>query len=427
MSKKIIYIIALTSSIGASVVSVEIAGVQLSVFRGLVILLSMLVLFDLLLNNKPINSFANRDNYLSVSFMIVWALYAFMTLAWVKDYRGWLRSVYFLSLGLLAVLLFTKYLRSKFDVLRAMKAFSVMIYFHNILGWYELRTGNYLFLNNSVRYYTIHKLPVSMFGNTNNFATFMLFSVFILFVCFSNSKNMIYKATNIIFMASSVLLILSTRSRANMLGLVMAAAIFVFLGIKNKRIRRGLLLCLGLAVIFLLIKPEYLMRIYSTMDSNLQFRFTAERGSDITRLNLIKNGLLFLLSTFGFGTGAGNIEIWMANYSQYYVGDIVNIHNWWFEILVGYGVVIFAMYICFYIGLFKSMYRRYRHSTDKVDITISLAIMSCMVGYIIGSVSSSSNISTEWLWVFWAIAIAFQGVPTFEEKKSSTPIDGGTN
>lgn len=40
--------------------------------------------------------------------------------------------------------------------------------------------------------------------------------------------------------------------------------------------------------------------------------------------------------------------------------------------------------------------------------TQSLWIAVCMVGFVMGGVSSSSNISTEWLWSFWAIAIAYQ-------------------
>jgi len=33
-----------------------------------------------------------------------------------------------------------------------------------------------------------------------------------------------------------------------------------------------------------------------------------------------------------------------------------------------------------------------------------------MVGFVIGSVSSSSNINNEWLWVYWGIAVAYQGM-----------------
>ncbi|GEM02103.1 teichuronic acid biosynthesis protein TuaE [Halolactibacillus halophilus] len=417
MAKKIVYMIALTSSIGASILSIELAGVQLSIFRGFVILLTIYMLLEVLLNYKPIVVFRKKENSYSIIFMFIWVAYAIMTLAWVKDYSGWLRSVYFLVLGFLAVVIFSRYLKSNYDILKTFKFLSIMIYFHNIMGWYEITTGNYIFLNDSIQKYVNYKLPVSMFSNTNNFATFMLFSVFILYVCVYNSKKLSYKILNIGFILSSSYLLVMTGSRANILGFIMALSAFVFLALKNKRVRRGLLFVLGLAFFILVIKPEYIVSFYSLIDENLTFRFAAQIGSDATRINLIKNGMIFLLSTFGFGTGAGNIEIWMANYSKYFVGDILNIHNWWFEILVGYGIIIFIMYMWFYIRLFNSMYRKYKKSSNKIEITISLAIMSSMVGYIVGSVSSSSNISSEWLWVFWAIAIAFQGIPKFSENK----------
>ncbi len=425
MSKKFVYVIALTSSIGASVISIELASIQLSIFRGFVVLLTIYMLLEILLNNKPLIVLSKKENSYSIVFMFAWIAYAVITLAWVKDYSGWLKSVYFLTLGFLSVVIFSRYLKSNYDILKTFKFLSIMIYFHNIMGWYEITTGNYIFLNNSVQKYMNYKLPVSMFSNTNNFATFMLFSVFILYVCASNSNKISYKMINIGFIISSTYLLVMTGSRANILGFIMALSTFIFLALKNKRVRRGLLLVLGVAFFILLIKPEYIISFYSMIDKNLTFRFAAQIGSDATRINLIKNGMNFLISTFGFGTGAGNIEIWMASYSKYYVGDIVNIHNWWFEVLVGYGVIIFTMYMCFYIGLFRSMYRKFKLSTNKIEVTISLAIMSSMVGYIIGSVSSSSNISSEWLWVFWAIAIAFQGISRTSKKDVTVSCQEG--
>ena len=165
----------------------------------------------------------------------------------------------------------------------------------------------------------------------------------------------------------------------------------------------------------LLFNPELITNLLYTIDEQLYFRFS-EQGSDLTRLNLIKNGFIFLFETCGFGTGAGNIDYWMANYGVYYTGTIENIHNWWMEILTGYGIVIFIMYIVFYVKLFLSAYKKFKTSEDKVDISISLGIMCCMAGYIVGSISSSSNISSEWLWVFWGIAIAYQGMSSIDNK-----------
>jgi teichuronic acid biosynthesis protein TuaE len=158
------------------------------------------------------------------------------------------------------------------------------------------------------------------------------------------------------------------------------------------------------------LNPESIKSLFISINENLNINFSSQSGSDFVRINLIKNGLFFLISTLGFGVGAGNIEYWMSHKAMYNTGGVLNIHNWWLEILVGYGVVIFIMYIVFYFKLFRSFYRKFKYSRSKVDMSMSLGIMCFMIGYVIGSISSSSNISSEWLWVFWGIAIAYQGV-----------------
>ena len=60
--------------------------------------------------------------------------------------------------------------------------------------------------------------------------------------------------------------------------------------------------------------------------------------------------------------------------------------------------------------LFKSMRKIYKVSNDDIDSSISLSIMCIMLGYIIAGITSSSNMDVEWLWVFWALAITYQGV-----------------
>ena len=46
----------------------------------------------------------------------------------------------------------------------------------------------------------------------------------------------------------------------------------------------------------------------------------------------------------------------------------------------------------------------------KEKKSMAFAICAIMVGFTIGSVSSSCNITNEFLWTFWAILIAFQGI-----------------
>ena len=116
-----------------------------------------------------------------------------------------------------------------------------------------------------------------------------------------------------------------------------------------------------------------------------------------------------MLKTFGFGTGAGNIEHWMVNYKIYYTGTITNMHNWWMEILTGYGIIIFVGYVWIYFKMFKILYSSYIKSNDKFIRNTSLGLISAMTAFIIGSVSSSSNMGTAWIWLLWGVVIAYIG------------------
>lgn len=412
MIKILVYISIITSMIGsASVFAIDAGIFQLSLFRVSILLLFLYIIIKMLIKDKKIRLNNQKSNSYSIKFMFIWIIYAFFSLAWVKDYNAWMRTLFFLFIGLLSYIIISKYLKSKFDILLAFRLIFIMILIHNLLGWYEIYTNNYIFLSiDRIAKYTRLNHPVSTFGNTNDYATFMLFSVWVSYICLINAKNIISKFIYISLIISSVLLLISTSSRANLLGVILSMMLFIVLSMKRKKTRNISLALLGIVFLIVLLNPESIKSLFISINENLNINFSSQSGSDFVRINLIKNGLFFLISTLGFGVGAGNIEYWMSHKAMYNTGGVLNIHNWWLEILVGYGVVIFIMYIVFYFKLFRSFYRKFKYSRSKVDMSMSLGIMCFMIGYVIGSISSSSNISSEWLWVFWGIAIAYQGV-----------------
>lgn len=408
--KNIAYLGILTSVIGASVISIDLGFFQLSLFRILILFMATLTILQMLKTNEKFKIRSTNDMNHSVKIFIFWFLYSIISLAWVFDYVAWIRSVYFIGLGALTIIIFSRLLKKTSDIITAFKLIALMSIFHNLIGWFEVNTGKYLFLSaDRILLYSKNNYPVSMFGNTNDFATFMLFSVFILFICFTVSKKLISKIVYMTSMFSSSYLILLTSSRANILGLIIGVAFLIYFSLRNKRVRFIMVSFLMLLFSFVLIYPNMVQDFINNTMGNLKFNFDTT-NSEVVRINLIKNGFLFLIQTFGFGTGAGNIEYWMENRGVYYTADVVNIHNWWLEILTGYGVLVFTLYILFYFKLFKSLFRTFRISKEKEDITISLSVMCCMIGFVFGAISSSSNISAEWLWVFWAIVIAYQGI-----------------
>lgn len=406
--KYVFKLLILTSLIGTSVIYVNIGIFQLSLFRGLLIVLLYLILLNSLSMNTKFQPVIKKNNRFSIQFMMFWFLYALITIGWVKDYVGWIKSVYFLGIGILLIIIMITLLKTKYDILKTLKIFSFMIIIHNFIGWYEINTGNYIFLTDGISKidYYLHQYPVSMFGNTNNYAVFLMFSIFILYICIINTKKKLFKLIYIGSTISSVILLFYTESRASILGLVIALITFTLNSFKKSEIRKILFVLLPISAIFLILNPSIIANVYNTIVDD----FNDQSSSNFIRMNLLINGIQILFSTYGFGTGAGNIEYWMFNYGELPTAGITNIHNWWGEILVGYGVVIFIFYCIFYFKLFKALKKKFKQARDKVDQSISLGLVSIMTGFIVASVSASSNIGSEWLWLFWAICIAYQGI-----------------
>lgn len=411
MMKKMAYLAVLTSLIGASIFAIDLSIMQLSFFRAIIMGMVFFMVLNALRTNEKIILRSKSENSYSIKVMLIWLIYAVVTVIWVKSHTEWFKAVYFIGLGVMCVIMFSKIFKKTDEVLTCLRIMTIMTIIHNLIGWYELRTGNYIFLaSDRIVSYSLKNYPVSIFNNTNNFATFMLISIFIAYICAANSKILLGKCVYVVTMASSAFLLIMTSSRANLLGLILGVAIFGYLSIQNKRGRLTLLVVLSVLFLFTLVTSDALNDYILLLNEKVSLEFSAANGSESVRIGLIKNGFAFLIDTFGCGVGAGNIEYWMSNYGTYYTGSIVNMHNWWMEILTGYGIFIFMLYVTFYIRLYKSFYRKYRITTDKRDATIALGFMCCMAGFIIGSISASSNINSEWLWVFWAITIAYQGI-----------------
>lgn len=425
--RKLLKFIVFASFFSANFISIDLGFFQLSPFRIAVLFsLYLFCLIRLIPQKDFINIIPRGKNRFSVGVMLFWFVYAIISVAWVKDLEGWSRDIYFLALGLFSIVFFSYYFKRIKDILECIKIMEFMIIIHNVIGWYEIITRDYRFLSSQNLVYYVNansRIPISMMGNPNNYALLMLFGVFISYIFFACSKTWVERFIAIVVMISSAALIFFTESRANILGLIMAIVLFVYLSLIDRKERKLIFLLCVVPFVSILFSLDLFNSIMSQFSEFIQFNFSQQGSSDSVRINLIRNGLLFLTTTFGFGTGAGNIEYWMANRGVYYVASITNMHNWWAEILIGYGVVIFLLYICFYIKLFIDIYRFYKKSNDVTIRNISLGILCCMFGFVIGSISSSSNIRVEWLWVFWAVVVALQGYITTVAKEMQIRVN----
>ena len=411
--KILIYLMIASSFIAADLISINIKIMELSLFRISLIIITFYMILESFKTNTKISLKFKDNQDIIKKFYFIWLVYSLFSIGWVKDYYSWLRAVFFIGSGFFCITILSRYLKNEKDFMNVFRIIFIMVILHNLIGWGELLTGNYKFadLTRFDRYNQFAnnpsvRIPISMFGNPNNYATFLVIGAFISYMVFLNSNSKISKVSCILTIISSILLLFRINSRANILGLVLGLLVFILFKYLGEVSIKKIFIAFVIPI-FSILNIHKLSNMVQLFTNKVRIDFTT--GSDFIRLNLIRNGLYFLKETIGFGTGAGNIEYWMENRRMFPVGSIRNMHNWWMEILVGYGLIIFIGYIFVYYKKFKVLYHSYKNIDNKFIKNTSIGLLSIMGSFVISSISSSSLINSEWLWVIWGVVIAYIG------------------
>ena len=392
----------------------------MSPLRIALLLLPVFYIGKNILHRNKFKYYIKSQNIYSIIFMTFWFVYSLMSIFWCKDSSLWMHGEYYIGIGIFTMYLFDMSSLKIKDFVDILSLVQIAIIFHNVLGWFEVITHKYLFasperlaiMRSSKQYY-----PVSVMLNQNDFVMVLIFGTFISLFLVVTSKTYKFKILNSIMIMSNIGLAVATDSRTGLLGLLLGIVIAGYFLVP----RKGILYIFSTIIVVIsasvLLFPQVFMGLGEKMQNVSILNFDNPLvNSDAVRLNLIKNGLIFLKETLGVGVGTGNAEYWMATKPLYYVRGFTNLHNWWIEILTNFGIIIFILYIIFFIYLFYSLIKKYKETENQDVRMMCVLFISFMGAFSIACISSSSNWGKEWLWVLWAFIIAFQGLT--KEKES---------
>ena len=345
---------------------------------------------------KKIIQNEKTNNLYSKFFILVWFAFGLISFFWVENLSAWRSEINVLILIVSCTFAFSTALKTRTDILTAFKIMGIFSIIHNLIGWYEVITNIYLF---SLRA-GWNGRPVSIFYNTNNLAMYLALSVFILIVNVKHTKSVFLKTLFSLSIISSCALIYFTGSRGGLIGLALGLITYVYVNFDAKtqiKIRKNLI---PASIIFLPLGSIFIYRIF----------FTGTRiVSTHIRLELIRTGFTLIPLTFGRGVGAGNIPHWLAPYNIFH-NHGNQMHNFAMEILVAYGIIIFALYARFYWKIFTNNLKKYQYSTSKIDQSLSLSILSILISLIILAAVPSNLMLIPFFWSFQSILIAYQGI-----------------
>lgn len=326
-------------------------------------------------------------------FFLIWLLLILGSFWRAEKWGVWLYYLIWSATAVLFQQILIKFSNNNTNIF-IIKALTDALFIHLLIGLYEITRHTYLFETGEISVRLYGHVAISIFHNLNDYATFVTTMIPFAVYRFTTSERLIGKIYCLFLVLASLYLIIISESRGAMLTLI----VFTCVGIITfaRKSNKNRLITAGAFLVFIILLvadfreiKTVLLRLIINNSINIAGR------SDIARINLIKNGLYFLSQTYGFGVGAGNLYEWLGTRSIYPIGGLRFLHNWYAEILVTFGVAFFALYFFFHIKILYVLWsKKYGSSTMKTAAFLSFVCFSIV------SISSSSNVYSEWVWMY---------------------------
>lgn len=413
VEKLVAYLAVVTGFFGVTLLQVDLGLFTLFPYRIFLLLLWLLFVVHVLTGGGKV-ILPQRQIRRYLGFLGFWTGYAVFSLGWAASTTAALRDVIFLFMGVSVIFFFTYYFRDAQDLRKLYLLWFSVFGCLLLLGFWEHLTGQHL--PASAHYGAtwtwpwIMYVPTGVFYNPNDYATFLALSIPFGTGLVRYGHKVYLRLLGLGAAIAAFYLIVTTGSRVNMLA-VLLELVFLFLFLMNLKGQFKFAVIAAVCVaVLLLFLPGPVQGFFSEVTGSLGSITTQVRlgtGSVATRMNLVRNGLSFLHSTAGFGVGAGNVEYWMANFARHNTGGITNPHNWWLEISINYGILIFLGYITLYLGIIRGLWRVYRRVKNRTNKMICEGLLVALVGFFLASISSSSIMALKPQWFLFSFALAF--------------------
>jgi len=412
LKRALLYLTMIAGFVGSALFSIKVGFFHLFPYRFLLSSLWMLFVIGVLFNQGRVRvSHIRVKPYLG--FLLLWLLYAIFSLAWAVSKGDAIRDIIFLFIAV-SMIFFTVYYFNDLSCLKWFYYLWIFVFIGLIpVAIWEMITGNHLAVSALAQ--TAHPglrfTPTTVFHNSNDYATYLVLSLPFILTWIRYYGGLVGRLLGGLMLIAGLYLLLVTNSRANYLAVLVGSAFWFFFLLRFREKVRVSILIGSLVLVLLVVFPSDVQGIFITagiqLDTlgNYSSRLTASSIS--VRADLIRNALTFFTNSFGFGVGAGNVEYHMANSRIYATFGIVNVHNWWVEILADYGLYIFLGYVAFYLRLLLNLYRAYGKLEDTTERMIGEGLLVSLVSFSLASISSSSIMALRAQWMLFAFALAF--------------------
>ncbi len=332
-------------------------------------------------------------------FFIFWLCYSIFSIFWTTDIVEGFKELlyYYVHFSLFFLLIF--WCQKANNPLKAIIygwctffILTIPIALNEIINDYHLSSSIFksdLTINLGNESIVQKKFAAVTFGNYNSYSLMLVFILPFIFSLLLFTRKVKYLILEFLLIGILVFLLLTNASRGAILCLLIVTMVFVYYyRKKTNKVKTHfnfliLLVAIGIGFYY-----------SSELIQQLSYRFAsgATFFEDLDRLKIYKKAWILFLNSNFLGTGIGSMVSSLQSISY---GGILAIHNLFLEILMQFGLVIFAMFMFFLIFIYKK--------TVKINSDIiKFIIYSTLFSIFPFSVIDSGYLLAPSFWVLMA-------------------------
>lgn len=258
----------------------------------------------------------------------------------------------------------------------------------------------------------------SVFYNQNDLATYLAISWPFLLITFFLTQRRLWRALSVLGMALLLFALLHTGSRTSVLAIgisTVGCAVYfgrggAFSTRRAKKIGIVLVLALVAGAGFLLFNTSSNAILSQFQLSTLVAQVRTQQGSGEIRTNLQERGLAMAAGSYLLGVGPGNAESILG--SGLDPSPVVNLHDWWLELLANGGLPGLLLQVALYLSLIAAMSTIARRARDLLVRYLAIALLLALLGFSIGALGPSTVSTFTPMWIMYGLAIAVVSLHT---------------
>lgn len=388
-------------------------GVTLYAFRVLLLLSLPILLFK-----GELKFYTNKVSKYTFFFLIIWLLYAGLSLLWCIDKTAAYKDILYLLFGLATFVFLVSIKKGceQFEEELASIWTMVFIVVAIVCVW-EIYTANHLVSSLTSRLYELkpfHKLnyvPIFTFDNSNHFAIYCCLSILLFAGLILKKQKLVLSG---FLIACSMFIIHLSQARLGIITLfVFAAMILFYFYMKRKENELNqVLFRIGkfVLVAFFLLSSVFCFHTFENVQNKIitpADLITSDNRlpSNVLRKNLLLNGMDFFIASKGLGVGAGNYKSYINKGNvQYETDGIDSPHNWPMEILSQYGIGITFLFTALFGYIVFVIYTSIKKTSFNQK---HLQLVLLLVCYAIMSNSNSIFLPLPINWLMLSLIVIY--------------------